>query len=162
VKQRPPIFLTSVLVALWLLLNDSVSRGNLLLGAALALVMAFGFRAIRPVQARMHRPDAAIRLGFRVLIDIVRSNIGVACIVLGLVGNREVRSGFLQIPVDLRDPHGLAVLAAIVTSTPGTVWAGLTPDGTTLTLHVLDLRDDAAWIHTIKDRYERPLMEIFE
>ena len=94
--------------------------------------------------------------------DIVRSNVAVARIVLGLVGSREVRSGFVQIPLDLRDRTALAVLAAIVTSTPGTVWAGLSPDRATLTLHVLDLEDEGQWIQTIKQRYERRLMGIFE
>jgi len=55
-----------------------------------------------------------------------------------------------------------AVLAAIVTSTPGTIWADLTRDGRTLTLHVLDLRDEDQWVRTIKQRYERALIEIFE
>ncbi len=50
----------------------------------------------------------------------------------------------------------------IVTSTPGTVWAGLSPAGDALTLHVLDLKDEAEWIRLIKQRYERPLMRIFE
>ena len=117
---------------------------------------------LRPLRPRLRRvvPGAAARA--TVLADIVRSNVGVARIVLGLTGSRQVHSGFLDIPLDLRDPHGLAVLAAIITSTPGTVWAGLSPDGSTLTLHVLDLQDEAAWISTIKQRYERPLMEIFE
>jgi multicomponent K+:H+ antiporter subunit E len=73
-----------------------------------------------------------------------------------------VKSGFLDVPLDLRDAHGLAVLAAIVTSTPGTVWVDLARDGSTLTLHVLDLRDEAAMIRTIKRRYESALLEIFE
>jgi multicomponent K+:H+ antiporter subunit E len=38
----------------------------------------------------------------------------------------------------------------------------MSSDGRTLTLHVLDLQDEAAWIRTIKRRYERPLMEIFQ
>jgi multicomponent K+:H+ antiporter subunit E len=104
----------------------------------------------------------ATMLVFMVLLDIVRSNIGVARIILGLVGKREIRSGFVDIPLDMRDPHGLAVLAIIVTSTPGTVWVDLARDGSRLTLHVLDLRDEAEWISWIKNRYERPLMEIFE
>ena len=96
------------------------------------------------------------------MLDIVRSNFAVARIVLGLVRGREVRAGFLDIPLDLRDPHGLAALAAIITSTPGTVWVDLTPDGKTLTLHVLDLQDEAELILRIKTRYEQPLMRIFE
>ncbi len=62
----------------------------------------------------------------------------------------------------MRDPHGLAGLAMIITSTPGTVWVGLSPEGDTLTLHVLDLKDETEWIHLIKHRYERALMRIFE
>ncbi|HEX6398123.1 MAG TPA: Na+/H+ antiporter subunit E, partial [Steroidobacteraceae bacterium] len=93
--------------------------------------------------------------------DIVVSNLQVAQIVLGL--HRGVlRSGFLQVPLELRDPHGLAALSAIVTSTPGTVWAGLSADGATLTLHVLDLQDEAGLVHTVKQRYEQPLMRIFQ
>jgi multicomponent K+:H+ antiporter subunit E len=73
-----------------------------------------------------------------------------------------IRSGFLEVPLALRDPHGLAALSTIVTSTPGTIWADLSADGAVLTLHVLDLRDERAAIATIKHRYERLLMEIFE
>jgi multicomponent K+:H+ antiporter subunit E len=104
----------------------------------------------------------ALLLLWRVFVDILRSNIAVGRIVLGLQGKREIRSGFLEIPLDIREPHALAALATIVTSTPGTIWVDLSRDGRTLTLHVLDLRDERVWIATIKQRYESLLMEIFE
>ena len=118
--------------------------------------------ALRPLRPHLHRPLAAFGLLATVVLDIVRSNFAVARVVLGLVRGREVRAGFLDIPLDLRDPHGLAGLAAIITSTPGTVWVDLTPDGKTLTLHVLDLQDKAELTLWIKTRYEQPLMRIFE
>ena len=62
----------------------------------------------------------------------------------------------------MRDAHGLAMLAAILTATPGTVWVDLSADGSMLTVHLLDLKDEAAWIRWIKERYERRLMRIFE
>jgi multicomponent K+:H+ antiporter subunit E len=157
-----PILLILALTGMWLLLNTTLAVGQILLGLAVSLLMVFGFRAVRPLQPRLRRPRSAILLLWRVFTDILRSNVAVARIVLGLHGKREVHSGFLDIPLDLRDPHGLAALATIVTSTPGTVWVDLSPDGATLTLHVLDLRDEKAWIDTIKQRYERLLMEIFE
>ena len=160
--RRPPLVLMGALVVMWLFLNGTLALGQIVLGTVLAIVMVMGFHSIRPVRPRLRRPQVAIALAFRVLIDIVRSNIGVARIVLGLVRDRQVKSGFLEIPLDMRDPHGLAALAAIITSTPGTVWVDLTRDGSTLTLHILDLQDEEAWIHTIKHRYERSLMEIFE
>lgn len=150
------------LTALWLLLNQTLAPGHVVLGAVLGTAVAWSSSTLRPLQARVGRIDVAMVLMLIVLRDIVRSNVDVARIVLGLVGDRKVRSGFLQIPLDLRDPHGLAALAAIVTSTPGTVWVGLSPNGEELTLHVLDLTDEAGLIHLIKHRYERPLMRIFQ
>lgn len=150
------------LTVLWLMLNQTLAPGQILLGTALALVIAWAGSALRPLRASLRRPDLAVILLFVVLKEIIRSNLGVARIVLGLVRDRQVRSGFLQIPLDLTDPHGLAALAVIVTATPGTVWVGVSPDGAELTLHVLDLKDEAEWVAFIKDRFEKPLMRIFQ
>jgi multicomponent K+:H+ antiporter subunit E len=159
---RPPPLLTLVLLAMWLLLNQSLAPGQVVLGSLLALALAWLSTTLRPLRPKVAQLHAAVGLVFLVLADIVRSNAAVARIVLGLVRDREIRSGFLDIPLDMRDPHGLAFLAAIVTCTPGTVWVGLSADGGTLTVHVLDLKDEAAWIRWIKERYERRLMRIFE
>jgi multicomponent K+:H+ antiporter subunit E len=159
---RWPIALTTGLVVMWLLLNQTLAPGHVVLGTVLALLIAWSSRQLRPLQPRLHRVWLAGLLAIMVLRDIIRSNIGVARIVLGLVRDRKVRSGFVSIPLDMRDSHGLAVLAAIVTSTPGTVWVDLAPDRSRVTLHVLDLRDEAEWVHWIKGRYERLLMRIFE
>jgi multicomponent K+:H+ antiporter subunit E len=160
-KSRLPILLVVALTSMWLL-STRLAVGHVLLGLFVSLLMVFGFRAVRPPQPRLRRPHLALLLLWRVFVDILRSNVAVARIVLGLNGRRAVRSGFLEVPLDMRDPHALAALSTIVTSTPGTIWVDLSLDGATLTLHVLDLRDEQAWIGTIKQRYERLLMEIFE
>jgi multicomponent K+:H+ antiporter subunit E len=80
------------------------------------------------------------------------------------VGSREpgVNAGFMTIPLELRSRHGLAILSIIITSTPGTIWVNYDAAKGTLLLHVLDLVDETVWVRTIKGRYERLLMEIFE
>ena len=159
---RKPWLLVAGLTLTWLLLAEQISLAQFLLGVSVSLLMVFRFRPVRPVHPRLRRPASALRLLGRVTLDILRSNYNVARILLGLTGGREIRSGFVDIPLKMRDPHGLATLAAIVTSTPGTVWTSLSEDGATLTLHVLDLTEDQLWIDTIKQRYEQLLMEIFE
>jgi multicomponent K+:H+ antiporter subunit E len=156
-----PVLVLALVVA-WLLLNQTLDPAQIVLGAVLATVLAWAASTLRPLHARVKRLDVAALLMLTVFLDIARSNWNVARIVLGIAARREIRSGFVDIPLDLRDPHGLAALAVIVTSTPGTVWAGLSPADNTLTLHVLDLQDEAEWVHVIKHRYERPLMRIFE
>jgi multicomponent K+:H+ antiporter subunit E len=131
------------LTVLWLILQETIAADQILLGAVLAVLLTWASSQLRPLRAHVRRIDLA------------------AALVL-IVSNREVRSGFVRIPLELRDPHGLAALAAIITATPGTVWAGLAADGKYLTLHILDLEDEERWIHYIKDRFERPLLRIFE
>jgi multicomponent K+:H+ antiporter subunit E len=160
--RRVPPLLTILLVAIWLTVNGDLSVGQIVFGAVLSVLLVLGIAQLRPVRPRLHRLNLAIPLAASVLVDILRSNLGVARIVLGLVRDRQVRSGFLEIPLELTDPHGLTILAVIVTSTPGTAWAGMSPDGRTLTLHVLDLQDEQATICLIKQRYEQPLRRIFE
>jgi multicomponent K+:H+ antiporter subunit E len=162
VPRRVPLVLTGVLVVMWLLLNETLSIGNVLLGVLLAVALAWASGVLRPLQPTMRRPHLLLVLLAHVLRDIVRSNIGVARIVLGLAGSREIRSGFVKIPLDLTDPHGLAVLAGIVTATPGTVWVDHDLAAKTVTLHVLDMKSEQEWIDWIKGRYERLLVRIFE
>jgi multicomponent K+:H+ antiporter subunit E len=131
-------------------------------GALLSVLLVLAIAELRPIRPRLHRLHLAVPLAARVLVDILRSNLHVAAIVLGQVRDRQVRSGFLEIPLELSDPHGLTILAVIVTATPGTSWAGLSPSGRTLTLHVLDLKDEQEMIAVIKRRYEQPLIRIFE
>ena len=150
------------LTVLWLILQQTLAPDQIILGVVLAVVLAAASSQLRPLRAHLRRLDLAVALIFVVIWEVIRSNIAVSRVVLGLVRNREVRSGFVEIPLDLRDPYGLAALAAIITATPGTVWAGLSADGKRLTLHILDIEEEQQWIGYIKDRFERPLMRIFE
>lgn len=151
-----------VLLALWLVLNESLAPGHWILGAAIALFGAAALARLEGANRRgPRRPAAAVRLFFRVVADVIRSNFAVGRIVLGMRGPGRV-AGFLPIPLALRDPAGLATLACIVTATPGTSWVRYDRAEDLLTLHVLDLVDPEQMVRDIKQRYEKPLMEIFE
>jgi len=149
------------LLALWLLLNQAVSFGHVLLGCVIALVGGRIMTVLELPRVRVKRPAVILRLLRLVAVDIVRSNLAVGRIVLGL-GRRQRRAGFVEIPLDMRDPYGLASLACIISSTPGTLWGYFDAQKATLMIHVLDLVDQEEWIRTVKDRYERHLLEIFE
>jgi multicomponent K+:H+ antiporter subunit E len=149
------------LVAMWLVLNGTVAPGQVILGMVVALGAVLGLRNLQAPSRRARRPVAAIALALVVLLDIARSNVAVAAIVLR-GRTRGHRSGFVDIPLELRHPTGLAMLACIITSTPGTSWAGYDSRSGVLAMHVLDIVSDEDSIRSIKDRYERPLREIFE
>ncbi|PZA11971.1 Na+/H+ antiporter subunit E [Rhodopseudomonas palustris] len=149
------------LLAMWLWLSQSLALGPILLGSLFALIGGWLLRLLQSDADRVRNPGAIIRLSGLVLIDVIRSNIAVASIILGGQRNR-ITSGFVDIPLDLRSRQGLAVLACIVTSTPGTLWVNFDRETGVVQLHVLDLVDENEWIERIKGRYERLLLEIFE
>jgi multicomponent K+:H+ antiporter subunit E len=151
--------LSAGLLVLWLLLNG-LSVGHILLGGTVALIGGWAFAVLEPPKMRLRRPLTVLRLATFVFADIVRSNVAVARIILGLQPRRWT-SGFVDIPLQLRDPYALAALACIITSTPGTLWVDFDEASGTLTIHVLDLVDETEWVRTIKGRYERLLLEIF-
>lgn len=157
----PAPLLSVALFVLWLLLNLSVSPGNLLLGAALGILAPILMAPLRPQHAHVRRPWAIAKLIGRVGLDVIHSNLLVALGVLR-ADSTPPRSAFVHIPLDLRDAHGLAALSMITTVVPGTVWSELALDRSVLLLHVFDLEDETAFIEHFKHTYERPLMEIFE
>lgn len=157
----PYPLLTLGLLAMWLVLNDSMAPGHVLLGLLIGLAGGAVYGRLEPPRAKAgNSVVSAAMLVWLVFVDIIRSNIAVLRIALRLPGPVRV-SGFLAIPLQLRDPRGLAALACIVTATPGTSWAHYEAAANVLTLHVLDLVDEEAWVRQFKDRYERRLMEIF-
>lgn len=160
-KWFPSWPVTVVLFLIWILLNQSLDPATLLIAAILSWFGPYITQRLRPLQAKAKLVPVIVPLALHILWDIVISNLAVAVVILGGQARRE-RSGFIHIPLDLQDPHGQAVLAGIVTAIPGTVCAGFSENRRMMTLHVLDLRDEGAWIRTIKARYERPLMEIYE
>jgi len=144
-----------------ILLSASVAPPSLALAVLLALLAPIIMLALGVDRVRVKAPMAIMRLAIDVIGDIVRSNWAVSHIILGR-RRHERTSGFIYIPLDLRDRYGLAVLAIIITSTPGTLWVEYESATGRLLLHVLDLVDEETWVRLIKDRYERRLMEIFE
>jgi multicomponent K+:H+ antiporter subunit E len=149
------------LAATWLLVNVTAAPAHVVLGLVLGLLGGLILARLQPPDGRVRlRAAALVGLLWLFFLDIVRSNFAV----LRIVFHPRIRgrtSGFLSLPLELRHPGGLAILACIITATPGTSWARYDAAKNVLTIHVLDLIDEQAWIAQFKDRYERRLMEIF-
>jgi multicomponent K+:H+ antiporter subunit E len=149
-----------LLAATWLLLNQSLSPGHLLLAAVFALFGPALLKLLDVPAVHLRRPLAIARLLGSFIADVLRSNRNVVRLILR--DHPERRAGLVRIPLRMRSPYGLTALACIITATPGTIWVSYDPDDALLLIHVLDLADDDDWAAIIKGRYERLLMEIFE
>lgn len=160
-KLLPAPLTSAALLALWLALARTATAGQLLIGLALALGMPILASKLRPSGVRVRRPLLVARFILRVGHDVVLSSFEVAWGVIKWRWQRP-EARFVIVPLELRDPVGLAALAMVTTVVPGTVWSELALDRSALLLHVWDVREESHFIARFKARYERPLREIFE
>nr|WP_295382421.1 Na+/H+ antiporter subunit E [Pseudoxanthomonas sp.] len=152
-----PLSLT--IFCFWLLMNSALSWGHAVLALVLAIVVPLFAARLDREFARIGRLRQVPRMLWVLGWDIVRSNIEVARRVLG--PESAITPGFIWVPLDIGNIHGVAALTSIITLTPGTLSAVLSDDRRHLLVHVFDLKDPEAVIAQIKQRYEAPLMEIF-
>ena len=158
-RWLPSLPLSTMVFCFWLLMNDDVSAGHVLLALLLALVIPLFAARLDREFARIGRLRGVPRMLCVLLLDIVHSNITVALQVLG--PEHKIHPGFIWLPLDIGNIHGIAVLTSIITLTPGTVSSALSDDRRYLLVHVLNLENADEVIRHIKTRYEAPLMEIF-
>lgn len=160
-KWMPSPGLSAVLLVLWLLLARSTAPGQVVLGVLAALAVPHVTASLRFTATRVRNPWGGLRYLLRVAMDVVQSNLVVGWGVLR-ARRRLPSAAFVVIPLDLRDPLGLAVLCMVTTIVPGTVWSELALDRSAMLLHVWDVDDQDAFVARFKARYERPLRDIFE
>ena len=154
----PHPFLSMLLIAGWLMLVHQFNIAHLLLaiaaGIAIPKMTQFFIQPAEPV----HWPTA-FKLFFIVLWDIIVSNLRVAKQVLGPLENLHPK--WVRVPLDTMHPKVNTLLALIITTTPGTVSAGLDEDENTILVHALSADNPEEVIEEIKTRYEQPLIKIF-
>lgn len=151
--------LVSFILALsWLMLQHSLSLGNIIL----AIILGWGIpKLMQGFVVRTPNIDwlEASKLFFVVLWDIIISNIRVAKLVLG--PSDQLHPKWYRVPLDTNHDQVNSLLAMIITTTPGTVSAGIDQQRGDILVHSLNSIDEQTDIDEIKTRYEQPLIRIF-
>ncbi len=157
----PHPLLSLLLTIVWLLLVNRFSINSLLFGGLLGVIIPFITSPYWPNMPRIRHPLKIAEYIFVVLYDIVVANVVVAKLVL-FHKNENLQSAWISVPLELKTPEAITVLAGTITLTPGTVSSDVSSEGHALLVHCLHAPDPGAVCDEIKSRYERRLKEIFE
>lgn len=160
-KTFPHPLLSLLLVAVWLMLLNDVSLGGIVMGVILGIAIPKITSPYWPDRPRLRRPFRIAEYILLAIWDIIVANVVVAKLIL-FKRNADMSPAWITVPLDLRTPEAITVLAGTITLTPGTVSAEFSADGRELLVHALDAPDPDAVRDEIKTRYERRLKEIFE
>lgn len=158
-RWLPSLPLTLTVIAFWMVMVADLSRAQWVFAIILGLVIPLFAARLDREFARIGRLRLVPKMIGVLIWDVMVCNIEVARLVLG--PEQRITPGFIWLPLDIANIHGVATLTSFITLTPGTVSAALSEDRKYLLIHVLNLKDADAVIADIKRRYEVPLMEIF-
>lgn len=158
-RLLPHPILAGFLLLLWLVLQQSAGLGHILLGGIIAVAVSLAANAVIPERVIIRRPLKFVQLMVVAGLDIIRSNLAVMSVLFHPRPNPT--AGFIQMDLTLKNPFALAILACILTATPGSAWLEYDRARSTVLIHVFDLVDEKEWIETVKRRYETLLLEIF-
>lgn len=155
----PMPFHSLLLFVVWLLLNNSISAGHIVLASFFAMTIPWFVTGMRDEHPKIRKPWLAIRYVCMVLKDILVANVEVALLIIG--STKKLKPAFVAVPINLNSDLGITILASTVSLTPGTVSAEVSKDKAWLYIHALHLTDKTELIDSIKQRYEKPIKEIF-
>jgi multicomponent K+:H+ antiporter subunit E len=156
----PHPILSVVLLITWLLLNNTVAPGHIVLGLILSIIIPWFSASFWQEKVCPKKPMVFLKFIVVVLYDIVMANITVAKQVLG--ANEKLKPTFFKLPIKIKDSLGISVLASTISLTPGTVSCDLSEDKSYILVHGLSVLDVEEEIETIQQRYEKPLLEVFQ
>lgn len=155
----PHPLLSIILIFSWLILMHSLAFVHMLTAIILGIVLPKVTQFfIQPVEERINWL-LAFKLFWVVVYDILKSNIDVSKLILG--PQDKLQPKWIRVPLDSNHAKINTLVALIVTTTPGTVSAGLDDERGDLLVHALHIIDPDSLITEIKTRYEQPLMQIF-
>lgn len=156
----PHPFLTLLLTLVWILLQNEFSAGMAVFGLILGIIIPWATSIWWPDTPKGFRLGKMAIYAVIVIWDIIVANLEVAWIVL-TVPNAKLKPTWIVVPLELKQPEAITVLAGTITLTPGTVSSDLSDEGHSLLVHVLHTDDPDAVRDEIKTRYEARLLEIF-
>jgi multicomponent K+:H+ antiporter subunit E len=160
-KLFPHPYLTITLAILWMLLVNEIKIGSLVMAAILSTAIPLLTAAWWPDRPRIQRPLRLLSYTLLVVWDVIVANFQVARIVLFMPA-AKIKSAWITVPIDLRSPEAITLLAGTITMTPGTLTADMSTCGRALLIHSLHAPDPDAVRDDIKSRYEARLKRIFE
>jgi len=159
-RWLPHPLLTVVLIVLWILLLNAFSVGGLVMGALLGIVIPRVTSNFWPERPPVRAYGKALAYLALVAWDVVVANLQVARLILFRHAD-QLNVRWITLPLELRSPEAITVLAGTITMTPGTVSCDLSADGRSLLVHCLDAPDAEEAVRQMKERYEARLKEIF-
>ena len=151
------LFANIAIALIWAFLHTSYTFQDFFIGFVIGAILLYIFQRRFGQDFYLRKIPKVLKLSFIFLKEIVVANFQVFFLVLKPKLN--LRPGIIQLPIDLRSPLKIVLLANMITLTPGTLTMEISPDNKVLYIHVLDIEDEEAIKNDTRTKFENNIKE---
>jgi multicomponent Na+:H+ antiporter subunit E len=153
------IFLYNITLAfLWALLNGEVNDANLLIGFLIGYLILGSMRFKDQKTSYFAKVSQAVRFLLVFLKEMLVSSVRVAYDVITPADH--AKPGVIAVPLDAETDAEIALLANVISLTPGTLSLDVSEDRKTLYIHAMFIDNPDALRREIKEGLEKRLLEL--
>ena len=155
------VVLVISLALVWMFLTGQFGLANLILGAAIAVIVAHMLRHQLANPPSTRRLRAGVALGLLFVREVLISAVEVARLVVSPKLRQHLRPAIVAFPLTVASDAEITLLANLITLTPGTLSLDVSADRKRLYVHVLSLESKDRLIRDIASGFEKRVAEVF-
>lgn len=157
-----PALTVLVLGIVWAAITGSFSGLNLLFGIVIGIVVVLLLRRDAATMKELRRARSIWSLLLMFLYELMASAVKVAIVVLTPNMKAAMRPAIVAVPLTVKSDAEIALLANLITLTPGTLSLDVSEDRSALYVHALSIDTPEALIADISGGFEAKVKEVFQ
>ncbi len=152
------VLLNFFLALVWMFMTVSFTPSGFIIGFLVGLGIIIVMRRFFSKRLYILRVWALISLFLLFLRELFMSSIQVLAIVIR--PNMNIKPAIFEMETELNNDWQVTLLSALITLTPGTLVIGISEDQKRLYIHALDFEDIDSAVSSIKNTFERAILEV--
>ena len=152
------IVINLVIAIMWMFLSETYTLTSFIAGYILGIILLLLLNRFIPGRFYLDRFVKIIQLIFLFIKELIKSNIDIVKLVY--TPKPDIEPGIFAYETELKSDWELTLLANLITLTPGTLSVAFSNDNSTIYIHAMDIDDIDESIQSIKNTFEKAIMEV--
>jgi multicomponent Na+:H+ antiporter subunit E len=147
-----------MLALVWVAMTGQAEPASFGVGFVIAYVVLYLLQRVVGYSSYFVKSVRLVRFVGFYIFEVVRSNIRVAADVVS--PSSRARPGVVAVPLDASSDAEITLLANLITMTPGSLSVDVSDDRSVIYVHSMFIGDPEEFCRTIKDDFERRVLEL--
>lgn len=152
------ILLNVFLAGVWMFITDNFTSTGFVIGFLVGLIIIILMRRFFSSRLYLYRIWAVVSLCLLFLKELILSSFAVFRLVIQ--PRLNIRPAIFELETELKHEWEITLLSALITLTPGTLVVGISDDQKRLYIHAIDFEDIDDAVSSIKNTFERAILEV--